>query len=84
LPQQSLRFRSLVMLLETTIRSLVVNGASYVDQFENAARILGFGLGWGSGSAMEEGYARAPGDAVSLGAAVGGACPVPRPPGRHR
>jgi transketolase len=69
LPQQSLRFRSLIMLLETTIRSLVVNGASYVDQFENAARTLGFGLGWGSGSAMEEGYARAPGDAVALSVA---------------
>ncbi len=39
-------------LLETTMRSFVPNGASYVDQFENAARRLGFGLGWGAGSDM--------------------------------
>ena len=45
MPQQLLRVRILVKLLEKTIRSLVVNGASYVDQLLNAALRLGFGLG---------------------------------------
>jgi len=45
-----------VRLFDTTMRSFVPNGASYVDQLENAARRLGFGLGWGAGSDMHRAY----------------------------